>query len=80
MTISGFTFLRNAHKLYYPIKESILSILDLVDEFVIALGEGDADDTSLLILEELNSPKIKIIHTIWDLNKYPNGTEYAHQT
>ncbi|MES2795700.1 MAG: hypothetical protein V4683_07040 [Bacteroidota bacterium] len=80
MTISGFTFLRNAHKLYYPIKESILSILDLVDEFVIALGEGDADDTSLKIIQEINSPKIKIINTKWDLVKYPKGSEYAHQT
>ncbi len=80
MKISGFTFLRNAHKLYYPIKESILSILDIVDEFVIALGEGDDDDTSLSIIQELNSPKIKIIHTKWDLEKYKGGAEYAHQT
>ena len=80
MRISGFTFLRNANKLYYPIAESILSILDIVDEFVIALGKGDADDTSLEVLKGINSPKIKVIHTIWDLKKYPNGTEYAHQT
>ena len=38
LMVSGFTFLRNTSKLYYPIEESILSILDLVDEFVIALG------------------------------------------
>lgn len=80
MKISGFTFLRNAHKLYYPVKESILSVLDIVDEFVIALGEGDADDTSLALLQEINSPKIKIIHTKWDLKTYHTGTEYAHQT
>jgi hypothetical protein len=80
MKISGFTFLRNAHKLYYPIEESILSILDLVDEFVVALGKGDENDHSLEILEKINSPKIKIIHTEWNLEKYPNGTEYAHQT
>jgi hypothetical protein len=80
MKISGFTFLRNAHKLYYPIKESILSILDLVDEFVIALGEGDDDDTSLEIIQNINSSKIKIVYTKWDLEKYQNGSEYAHQT
>jgi hypothetical protein len=80
MKISGFTFLRNAHKLHYPIRESILSILDLVDEFVIALGKGDPDDTSLAIIESINSSKIKIINTVWDLGKYPDGTEYAHQT
>ncbi|MGL4631210.1 MAG: glycosyltransferase family 2 protein [Leadbetterella sp.] len=80
MKISGFTFLKNAHKLYYPIQESILSILDWVDEYVIALGEGDPDDTSLSILQSINSPKIKIIHTKWDTEKYPNGSVYAQQT
>lgn len=80
MKISGFTFLRNAHKLYYPIGESINSVLDTVDEFVVALGKGDENDNSLEILQNLNSPKIKIIFTEWDLEKYPGGTEYAHQT
>jgi hypothetical protein len=80
MKISGFTFLRNANKLYYPISESICSILDIVDEFVIALGKGDSEDNSMAILQKINSPKIKIIETEWDLEKYPNGTEYAHQT
>lgn len=80
MTISGFTFLRNANKLHYPIRESILSILEIVDEFVIALGKGDIDDTSLAIIQDINSPKIKIINTVWALDKYPNGTVYAHQT
>lgn len=80
MKISGFTFLRNANKLYYPIEESILSILDIVDEFVIALGDGDSDDISLEIIIKINSPKIKIINTVWDFKKYPNGAEYAHQT
>lgn len=36
MKISGFTFLKNANMLFYPIEESILSILDLVDEFVMS--------------------------------------------
>ncbi len=80
MKISGFTFTRNVSKLYYPIKESIESILPLVDEFVIALGKGDEDDNTLEILESIQSPKIKIIHTEWDLKKFPNGMEYAHQT
>ncbi len=80
MKISGFTFLRNAHKLYYPIQESILSILDIVDEFVIALGKGDEDDNSMALIEALNSPKIRIVHTVWDLESYTGGTEYAHQT
>lgn len=80
MKISGFTFLKNANMLFYPIEESILSILDLVDEFVVALGKGDEDDTSLNILLKINSPKLKIIHTIWDTKEFPNGSTYAQQT
>ena len=47
MTISGFTMVRNATKLYYPIRQAIASILPIVDEFVVALGEGDPDDHTL---------------------------------
>lgn len=80
MKISGFTFTRNVSKLYYPIKESILSILPICDEFVIAIGKGDEDDNTRELIESIQSPKIKIIDTEWDLEKYPNGMEYAHQT
>lgn len=80
MRISGFTMVKNADKLYYPIKAAIASILPLVDEFVVALGDNDPDDQTLQEIESLNDPKIKIIHTKWDLEKYPNGTENAHQT
>jgi hypothetical protein len=71
---------RNATKLYYPVKESISSILPIVDEFVVALGKGDPDDRTLEEILSLGSEKIKIIHTEWDTAKYSGGTEYAHQT
>lgn len=80
MKISGFTMVKNASKLYYPVKESILSILPICDEFIVALGDCDDDDTTREEIESINSPKIKIIDTVWDLKKYPNGTENAHQT
>lgn len=80
MKISGFSFGRNVSKLYYPIKESILSILPICDEFIFVLGEGDEDDNTREILESINSPKLKIIDTKWDTNKFPNGMENAHQT
>jgi hypothetical protein len=80
MKISGFTMVRNAGKLYYPIKASIESILPLVDEFVVALGNCDVDDTTEQEISRIASDKIRIIHTVWDFDKYPNGTEYAHQT
>ncbi|MEX0966793.1 MAG: hypothetical protein WD077_06115 [Bacteroidia bacterium] len=80
MKISGFTFGKNTVKLYYPIREAIESILPIVDEFVIALGKGDEDDTTLSEIERINSDKIRIIHTEWDTKAYPDGTENAHQT
>jgi len=80
MKISGFTFLRNGAKLHYPIVESIRSALPIVDEFVIALGDSDPDDDTREKIEALGSDKIVIFDTVWDLERFPNGTEYAHQT
>lgn len=80
MTISGFSFVKNATKLYYPIKQSILSILPIVDEFVIAVGDCDNDDSTIEEIHSINSNKVKIIPTVWDLKNYPNGMENAHQT
>jgi hypothetical protein len=80
MTISGFTMVRNATKLYYPIRQAICSILPIVDEFIVALGDCDPDDRTLEEIESIGSNKIRIIHTVWDLDRYPNGMEHAHQT
>ncbi|RMH70538.1 MAG: hypothetical protein D6675_09150 [Gemmatimonadetes bacterium] len=80
MKISGFSMVKNATKLYYPVAASIQSILPLVDEFVIALGDCDPDDHTRAEIESIGSDKIKIIDTVWDLEKYPRGMENAHQT
>lgn len=80
MKISGFSMGKNVSKLYYPIKESIESILPIVDEFVFALGDNDPDDNTRQIIESIKSDKIRIVSTVWDINKYPRGMEHAHQT
>ena len=64
MKVSGFNFLRNAHKLGYPFVESIRSILPIVDEFVVALGPSD--DGTEQMLRGIGDPKIRIIPTIWN--------------
>ena len=71
---------KNADKLYYPIKESISSILPIVDEFVVALGDNDSDDQTLERIQSINSDKIKIIRTTWDAEEFPEGTVNAQQT
>lgn len=80
MKISAFSMAKNATKLYYPVKQAVASVLPIVDEFVFALGKGDEDDRTREELLSLNSDKLKIIDTEWDIEKYPNGMENAHQT
>jgi hypothetical protein len=80
MKISGFTFTKNATKLYYPVKASIECLLPLVDEFIVVLGDCDEDDYTEKEILSIDSNKINIIRTVWNIEKYPNGTEYAHQT
>jgi len=80
MIISGFTMGKNARKLYYPMKQSVQSILPLVDEFIVVLGDSDADDKTHEEIESIGSDKIRIIDTVWDIEKYPRGMEHAHQT
>lgn len=80
MKISGFSMARNADKLYYPLREAILSVLPIVDEFVVAIGKGDPDDRTLELIQSIADPKVRIIETVWDIGKYPRGMENAHQT
>lgn len=80
MLISGFTMVKNGTKLYYPVKQSIASILPIVDEFVVALGNCDEDDHTREEIKSLGSDKVRIIDTVWDTEAFPNGTENAHQT
>lgn len=71
---------KNADKLYYPIKACIESVLPIVDEFVVALGNCDEDDKTKEIIQSIKSDKVKIIDSVWDIQKYSRGTENAHQT
>ena len=78
MKVSGFTFIRNAVNNDYPVVEAISSILSLCDEFIVAVGNSD-DQTEDLI-KAINSPKIKIIHTVWDDSLRAGGAVFAAQT
>jgi len=80
LKISGFSFVRNGVKLYYPVAESIRSILPICDEFVIAVGRGDEDDTTRKEIEAIGDPKIRILDTLWPEDQLRDGIIYAHQT
>ncbi|MFC1608288.1 glycosyltransferase [Candidatus Latescibacterota bacterium] len=78
MKISGFSFVRNAIKLYYPIVEAIQSALPLVDEFVIACGDSEDDTTEAI--RAIGDPKVKIIETVWDKSHFVRGASNAVQS
>lgn len=69
MKISGFTIVRNAVKLKYPVLESIHSILPICDEFIVNVG--DSDDGTLELIKSIDSPKIKIVQSKWDMSQGP---------
>lgn len=78
MKISGFTIIRNAIINDYPAVEAITSILPVVDEMVVAVGESD-DDTEGLI-RSIGSDKIRIVRSTWDLSQLPGGKVMALET
>jgi hypothetical protein len=78
MKVSGFTFIRNALKYDYPVVASITSILPLCDEFIIAVG--NSEDATRELIENINSPKIKIIDTTWNDHLRKGGEVLASET
>src|SRR6267142_3002702 len=78
MKVSGFTIVRNAVKFDYPIVEAITSILPLCDEMVVAVGQSE--DTTLDLVRRINSPKIRIIETVWDDRQRKGGMTFALET
>ncbi|MFT3932061.1 MAG: glycosyltransferase family 2 protein [Chitinophagaceae bacterium] len=78
MKIVGFTIIRNAIINDYPVVESISSILPVVDEMIVSVGAGE-DDTEGLI-RSIASPKIKIVHSTWDMNLRKGGEVLAVET
>ena len=71
---------RNAEKLYFPVKESIQSVLPIVDEFIVALGEGDADDHTRQLIESIGSDKIRIYDRQWQEKDFVESRIFALET
>ena len=77
MKVSGFTFIRNAITLDYPIVEAIQSILPLCEEVVVAVG--NSEDDTLNLVKNID-PKIRVIETIWDDSLRQGGRVLAEET
>ena len=78
MKVCGFTIIRNAVTLDYPVVEAVRSILPLCDEFVVAVGKSD--DTTLQLIREIDPKKIRIIETTWDDTQRAGGRVLALET
>jgi len=77
MKISAFTFLKNAEILGYPFIQSIESVLPIVDEFIINVG--NSQDSTLEMIKSIKSSKIKIISSAWNEKMSIKGFVYGQQ-
>jgi len=65
--VSGFTIVRNAIKLDFPVEASIRSILPICDEVVVNIGRSE--DETLDLVRSIGDPKIRILETEWDMTR-----------
>ncbi len=78
MKVSGFTFVKNAVKYGYPVVESIRSILPMVDEMIVCLG--DSEDGTNELIASIGSEKIILVHSTWDGSLREGGKVLAVET
>src|SRR5438132_3681312 len=74
--VSGFTLVRNAVKLDYPIVPAIRSILELCDEVVVNVGKSDDDTRD--VVAALGDPRIRILDSAWDFSR--GSGALSHET
>ena len=78
MRISAFSFVRDAVRLDYPIRQVVASLLPLVDEFVIAVGPSD--DGTVEEIRSIGDARVRILETEWDPSHFVRGKINAVQT
>ena len=78
MKIAGFTIIKNAVMNDFPIVEAIRSLLPVVDEMIVLIG--DSSDETTALIEAIGDPKIKIHHSVWNKNLRKGGAVLADET
>ena len=78
MKVAGFTIIKNAVVNDFPILEAIRSILPVVDEMIVLIG--DSTDETIALIESIGDPKIKIHHSIWNKGLRKGGVVLADET
>lgn len=74
--LSGFTLVRNAIKLDFPIVPAIRSVLEVCDEVVVNVGASE-DDTRDLVAS-IGDPRVRILDRVWDFSK--RNLVISHET
>ncbi len=62
----------------YPVVEAIRSVLPVVDEMVVLIG--DSQDETVCLIESIGDPKIRIHHSTWDMDLRSGGVVLAVET
>ncbi len=68
MKISGFTIIKNAIINDYPIVEAITSILPVIDEMIVLVGDSN-DETKNIVLLRKVVKNIRELHTLLKVDK-----------
>jgi hypothetical protein len=76
--VSGFTFVRDAVRLRYPVVPSLRSILPLVDELVVNVGLSQ--DGTLDLVRGIGDPRLVVVESRWDESRLERGRVLAEQT
>ncbi len=78
MKITGVAIIKNAIINDYPILEAIQSILPMVNEMIVSIG--DSEDKTEELIKSIDSSKIRIVHSVWDKNIRTEGSVLAVET
>lgn len=78
MRVSGFTICRDGIIAGYPVEASIRSLLPLVDELIVGVGQGS--DGTWDVVNAIDDPKIHAFRSEWDLTPGRAGFVIAEQT
>ena len=74
--LSGFTIVRNAVTLDYPIVPAIRSILDMCEEVVVNVGRSD--DGTRELVAGIGDPRVRILDRVWDFSR--GGSTLSFET
>ncbi len=78
MKVCGFSFVRNALKYSYPVKEAIVSVLPLCDHFIVNVG--DSEDDTIDLIKGISPEKIRVITSTWRRDLREKGAVLAEET